>query len=64
MVMAETMKQVRREDIHTLESKFLIIAKHFFLITIFIFHKLLSNKEILVVVSLLLYKICKNKNRT
>ena len=53
------MKQARREDIHTLESKFFMSSQSTFLN--YIFHKLLSNKEILVVLRLLLYKV-KKKN--
>ena len=41
------MKQARREDIHTLESKFSILSQRTFLIYD-IFHKLLLNEEILV----------------
>ena len=42
------MKQARREDIHTLESKFFISSQNTFL-NYNIFHNLLSDKEILVV---------------
>ena len=42
------MKQERREDIHTLESKFLYHREALFL-NYNIFHELLSNKQILVV---------------
>ena len=41
-------------------SKFFISSQSTFLN--YIFHKLLSNKEILVALWLLLYKICKNNN--
>ena len=39
------MKQARIEDIDTLESKFFVSSQN----TLFELHKLLSNKEILVV---------------
>ena len=54
-----SMNQERREDIYTLESKFFyIICKALFL-NYNISHKLLSNKETVVGLWLLLYKLCK-----
>ena len=59
------MKQVRREDIHTLESNFFyIIAKYFFFLNYNIFQKLLPKKEILVVLWLLLKKLAKMMTMT
>ena len=57
------MKQERKEDIHTLQSKFFILLQSTFL-NYNIFYKLPSNKEILVVLWLLLYKLCKINNGT
>ena len=57
------MKETRRKDIYTLESKFFISSQSTFL-NYNSFHKLLSNKKNLVVLWLLLYKLCKNNNET